>query len=159
MAKQGRPKKDDSRDKQYRVRLNDQEARMLAYASQLTQLPKSEIFRNALEDYFNKVRLAESEGHEVNHISLQRAVECPHCSASNVMDFAEDCSETAEERPMGDGYLFEFEWEDCKCASCGRTFRVSGRISEYPVGVFESEDIKVTVDEVKEGGTIEGEES
>ena len=32
----GRPKKDDSREKQYRVRLNDEEDKMLDYASQAT---------------------------------------------------------------------------------------------------------------------------
>ena len=43
----GRPKKEDSREKQYRVRLNDKEDEMLAFASNATGVPKSEIFRKA----------------------------------------------------------------------------------------------------------------
>ena len=43
----GRPKMDDSRDKQYRVRLNTEEDDMLEYASQVTGRQKSEVFRNA----------------------------------------------------------------------------------------------------------------
>ena len=51
----GRPPKDNSRDKQYRVRLNDEEDSMLSYVSSLTGKQKSEIFRNALEDYYHKI--------------------------------------------------------------------------------------------------------
>ena len=47
----GRPKKEDSREKQYRVRLNDKEDEMLAFASNATGVPKSEIFRKALQEY------------------------------------------------------------------------------------------------------------
>ena len=43
----GRPKKRDSREKQYRVRLNDKEDEMLAFSSNATGVPKSEIFRKA----------------------------------------------------------------------------------------------------------------
>ena len=52
----GRPKKEDSRDRQYRVRLNSVEDQMLSYASELTGMQKSDIFRQALQDYYNKVR-------------------------------------------------------------------------------------------------------
>ena len=45
----GRPKKEDSREKQYRVRLNDEEDKMLDYASRATGVRKSEIFRKALQ--------------------------------------------------------------------------------------------------------------
>lgn len=53
----GRPKKEDSREKQYRVRLNDKEDEMLAFASNATGVPKSEIFRKALQEYCEKVKL------------------------------------------------------------------------------------------------------
>ena len=52
----GRPKKEDSREKQYRVRLNDKEDEMLAFASNATGVPKSEIFRKALQEYCEKVK-------------------------------------------------------------------------------------------------------
>lgn len=51
----GRSKKDDNRSQQYRVRLNDTEDAMLDHVSRFTGLPKSEIFRRALKDYYSKV--------------------------------------------------------------------------------------------------------
>ena len=45
----GRPPKEDSRDKQYRVRLNDVEDEMLSFCSEETGEAKSEIFRKALK--------------------------------------------------------------------------------------------------------------
>lgn len=50
----------NSRDKQYRVRLNESENKILQYVSEMTGKQKSEIFRNALEDYYNKVRVQEA---------------------------------------------------------------------------------------------------
>ena len=47
MVGKGRPTVDDKRDNQYRVRLNDEENQMLAYCSQMTGQPKSQIFRKA----------------------------------------------------------------------------------------------------------------
>lgn len=45
----GRPPKEDSRDKQYRVRLNDAEDEMLSFCSEETGEAKSEIFRKLLK--------------------------------------------------------------------------------------------------------------
>lgn len=145
----GRPKKEDSRDRQYRVRLNSVEDQMLSYASELTGMQKSDIFRQALQDYYNKVRLVESVPEEDydyddwGHISLKRAIECPYCGASNVMDFADDCDSFSEERQMGPQITYSFDWEDCYCAACEKQFHVYGSIWEYPVGAYNYEDIKV----------------
>ena len=57
----GRPKKENSREKQYRVRLNDKEDEMLAFASNTTGVPKSEIFRKALQEYCEKVKLQQKK--------------------------------------------------------------------------------------------------
>lgn len=59
MAEKGWPTVDDKRDNQYRVRLNDVEDQMLAYCSKATGKPKSQIFRNALSEYYINVRLNE----------------------------------------------------------------------------------------------------
>ena len=124
----GRPKKEDSRDRQYRVRLNSVEDQMLSYASELTGMQKSDIFRQALQDYYNKVRLVESVPEEDydyddwGHISLKRAIECPYCGASNVMDFADDCDSFSEERQMGPQITYSFDWEDCYCDACESSF-------------------------------------
>ena len=52
----GRPKKEDCREKQYRVRLNEKEDDMLTFASNAIGIPKSEIFRNALREYSEKIK-------------------------------------------------------------------------------------------------------
>ena len=55
----GRPKIEDSRTNQYRIRLNDEENEKLNYASKATGKAKSEIFRIALLEYYNNVLLNE----------------------------------------------------------------------------------------------------
>ena len=52
----GRPPKEDSRDKQYRVRLNDVEDEMLSFCSEETGEAKSEIFRKALKAYYENTK-------------------------------------------------------------------------------------------------------
>ena len=146
----GRPKKEDSREKQYRIRLNDKEDEMLAFASNATGVPKSEIFRKALQEYCEKVKLqqaAEEIGDDTtwedNRISLQRAVECPYCKAKNRIDLEDEGTVSASERQMGDETLYEFQNVEFQCHSCGQAFTVSGYISEYPIGAFNAESIKV----------------
>ncbi|MBP3199536.1 MAG: hypothetical protein J6N21_21420, partial [Butyrivibrio sp.] len=85
----GRPKKEDSRDNQYRVRLNDDENEMLDYVSHMTEKAKSEVFRQALTELYQKTKLAEARrdfaeefsddedyesSWEEEHVSLQRAI-------------------------------------------------------------------------------------
>jgi predicted DNA-binding protein/uncharacterized protein YbaR (Trm112 family) len=156
----GRPKKEDSREKQYRVRLNDKEDEMLAFASNATGVPKSEIFRKALQEYCEKVKLqqaAEEIGDntswEDDRISLQRAVECPYCKAKNRIDLEDEGTETTDERQMGCEVVYEFEEVEFMCHNCGRSFAVSGYISEYPIGAFNSEDLKISpIEEDEEDG-------
>lgn len=146
----GRPKKEDSREKQYRVRLNDEEDRMLTYASQATGVPKSEIFRKSLQDYCEKVKLqeiaSEMDGDQVweNYcLSLQRVVECPYCNSKNRIDLKDKCTTTFEERSMGHEVIYKFEEEKIQCRKCRNIFSVSGYISEYPIGAFNAENIKI----------------
>ena len=95
----GRPPKEDSRDKQYRVRLNDAEDEMLSFCSEETGEAKSEIFRKALKAYYENTKyfkniLKDREGYSkidytddmeydeyedygMDHISLKRAIACP----------------------------------------------------------------------------------
>lgn len=147
----GRPKKEDSREKQYRIRLNDKEDKMLTFASNATGVPKSEIFRKALQEYCEKVKLQQASEEigddttwEYDRISLQRAVECPYCEAKNRIDLEDEGTVSTSERQMGNEVLYEFENVECQCHSCGRTFTVAGYISEYPIGAFNAESLKVT---------------
>lgn len=148
----GRPPKDDSRDKQYRVRLNDAEDDMLSYCSQQTGEAKSEIFRKALKAYYENAKYVktaltdeeeEYEDYGLDHISLKRTISCPRCGAANNMDFEEDCDSSSEERQMGPEITYFFDWEDCECVACHKKFRVHGHISEYPMGAYNYEEINV----------------
>ncbi len=147
----GRPKSDSSRNLQYRVRLNTCENEMLDYVSDATQTPKSEIFRIALKDYYNKIRVNEIKNSyeeddfmfEPDSISLKRVVNCPHCNAENGIDFSDECEvSTDSDRQMGPENVYEFDIETT-CVSCERDFHVSGYISEYPLGAFNHEEINV----------------
>jgi predicted DNA-binding protein len=149
----GRPKLEDSRDNQYRVRLNDEENEMLSYASLKTGRPKSEIFRLALVDYYNKVRLTElnlestdEEAWDLGKISLKRVIKCPFCLSQIRIDLEDESQVTCDERDMGPETLYEFDFEG-ECPSCGRTYRVTGYVSEYPQGALNSEKINVKMTE------------
>ena len=51
-----RPKKDDARTIIYKVRLNEEENRILTETSEYAAAPKSEVFRSALYNYHQSVR-------------------------------------------------------------------------------------------------------
>lgn len=144
----GRPKLENSRTHQYRVRLNDEENEQLDYASRKTGRPKSDILRVALIDFCNTLRMHEVNSEEpyeddywdVDGISLKRVVTCPNCEASVRVDLEDECEVTSSERPMGADTLYEFDYETI-CPKCSRPFRVVGAISEYPYGALEYEDI------------------
>lgn len=147
----GRPKLSDSRNNQYRVRLNDEENRKLNYSSSVTGKPKSEIFRLALIDYYNKVLLNEvndgmpdEEIWEIEGISLKRVIQCPYCCCSIRIDLEEECSISTDERQMGLESLYEFDYMET-CSSCGHRFKVVGYISEYPAGALNHEDIRTAM--------------
>lgn len=144
----GRPKKENSRDRQYRVRLNEEEEGMLEYASQATGVRRSEIFRVALQDYYNNVRLNQMRqadddpDWELDGINLVRVIECPYCGVQNRIDVTDESNVTSDERQMGAETLYEFDFEEC-CSSCEKAFRVCGFISEYPMGALNYEEINV----------------
>ena len=163
----GRPKKEDSRDNQYRVRLNDDENEMLTYVSQMTEKAKSEVFRQALTELYHKTKLAEAmqdfadESEEYDeyeptwedeHVSLRRTIDCPYCGHTHMMDFTDDSVDTSYERSMGAEILHEFDLDECVCDQCGKFFSVKGYISEYPMGCYNHEEINVEpIGDVEEG--------
>ena len=51
-----RPKKDDARTIIYKVRLNEEENRILTEASNYASVPRSEVFRSALYNYHRNLR-------------------------------------------------------------------------------------------------------
>lgn len=151
MAGKGRPIVDDKRDNQYRVRLNDEEDHMLAYCSRATGKPKSQIFRNALSEYYINVQLnelncqSELDVIKLGGISMKRVIECPHCSSQNAIDFADfSTDDFTTERQMGLEVQHWFNCEGHECNNCGNIFHVKGCITEYPLGTYESEMIDIT---------------
>lgn len=156
----GRPKKEDSRDKQYRVRLNEEESLMLDFCSEETGEAKSEIFRKALKAYYENIKYIQKVIlHEPNewdkgeyskkyldHISLKRAIECPYCKTRNAVDFAENCEVHKEDRLVGPKITYAFEWDKFVCDDCRYPFKIHGYISEYPVGSYDFEEIYVEPD-------------
>lgn len=153
----GQPYKKNNRDKQYRVRLNNEEDEKLNFCSKETGELKSEIFRKALDSYYENVKLLKNIQNEydatyddneeymleMDHISLKRSIECPYCGNSNNIDFSEDCDTTSEERQMGPQIEYSFDWEDYECESCGKYFGINGSIWEYPVGAYNHQDINI----------------
>ena len=146
----GRPKLDDARDRSYKVRVNEEEERMLQFIVDHTGQKKADVFRRSLKELYNSVRMHNYETKNgpddlyegLDGIDLKRIVACPHCGSDNKIDLTDECTSTSHERSMGDEIIYEFDTEAFKCEKCGRPFRVYGYISEYPLGAFNSEDIK-----------------
>ena len=143
----GRPKKVDSREKQYRVRLNEEEDAMLECASLTTGKQKSEIFRQALREYYQKVRLnIATKSYAPNFwgmgLTLKRVIDCPYCGMPNAIDFEDYCSETVDDDGLaGDEAIYTFDLPDYKCRKCKKAFGIKGFIDEYPTGVLNEEEI------------------
>lgn len=76
-------------------------------------------------------------------ISLVRTIICPYCSTENKIDLQDECEKTSKERQMGPEIIYMFDTKENCCIECGRPFRISGYISEYPMGAYNSEEINV----------------
>ena len=156
----GRPKKENTRDIVYKVRLNAEEDQMLTYASEWTGQAKSEVFRKALHDYFRSVEISEhisnkekgEVGWSIDHISQQRLIKCPYtdCDEEFVVDFSEYSDEQELNGSMGNRCEHIFDTYDIECPECHRHLHVAGVISEYPVGAFEYEQINVEKGVIKD---------
>lgn len=144
MAGKGRPTVEDKRNNQYRVLMNDQEDRMLAYCSQITGIPKSQIFRKGIEVLYQQIQLNEADANYSDHISMKRVIKCPHCGGRNTIDLkVYRTSDNSYERQMGPEIEHSFNCKDYTCAYCRKLFMVFGSIREYPIGAYDSEHIEV----------------
>lgn len=55
-----------------------------------------------------------------------------------------DVSSYEKENGMGPDAVHNFDSEaNCKCPYCGKVLHITGWIREYPLGIFDSEDIDV----------------
>ena len=95
------------------------------------------------EDSRNEQYCEEINDPEEQSISLKRFIKCPYCDTNNSINFAEKCEKLFEERQMGSQITYEFDWSEYECVECGKVFRIHGSISEYPIGVYNNENINV----------------
>lgn len=105
--------------------------------------------------YWGIVTQRESEGEKFMdiddgywQISLIRTVECPHCLKEqeiDLEDFLYDESSYEKENGMGPDIVYSFDSEEnYECPFCGKMFQVSGWIREYPMGMYDSENVDIT---------------
>lgn len=117
----------------YRVRVNNEEEYGL--------LRRREFDMNENQnDYFEDNE--EYEDYD-EKISLVRTIICPYCSTENKINLQDECEETSKERQMGPEIIYKFDTKENCCKECGRPFRISGYISAYPMGAYNSQQIKV----------------
>ena len=78
-------------------------------------------------------------------IPMERIVECPHCGGKNRVDLEEFIDDDSSyERQMGAEVQYSFDSTDAlECSSCGKAYRISGIVCEYPTGTLETEEIKI----------------
>ena len=80
-------------------------------------------------------------------LSLIRTIQCPECDTEfevNLAEFVYDVSSYEKENGMGPDAVHSFDSEaNCKCPYCGKVLHITGWIREYPLGIFDSEDIDV----------------
>lgn len=75
---------------------------------------------------------------------MSTAWNCGHEENVDLEDFMYDESSYEKENGMGPDLVYSFNSEDCyECPECGHTLKIEGWIREYPMGAYDSEDIKV----------------
>ena len=73
------------------------------------------------------------------------SLKCPRCGekiTKNWKDYVVS-SEVVDERGMGAEIEHSIECEEFECPHCGKTFRVSGSVWEYPEGAYNSHELNV----------------
>ena len=85
------------------------------------------------------------------YVNTERIVKCPYCRKENSIDVKEYIyDETMKEKSCGIEKYSYFEVDDCRCHSCGKEFVSKGYICEYPIGVYDSHEIKTIKNEEAE---------
>lgn len=79
-------------------------------------------------------------------VSLIHGVECPYCHAKqevDLEDFLCDQSSFEKENGMGSDIVYSFDSEDSyKCPACHKGLQITGWVREYPVGVYDSDEVE-----------------
>jgi len=76
-----------------------------------------------------------------------RSIQCTHCGEeydADLEDYLYDQSSDERENGMGPDIVYSFNSEDnYECPKCGKVIQIEGWIREYPLGVYDSEDINL----------------
>ncbi len=105
----------------------------------------------ASKEFMGKFELEDISDWAEFHINTERIAKCPYCGKENSVDVEEYIyDETMEEKSCGTEKYSYFEVDDCRCHSCGKRFVAKGYICEYPVGVYDSHEIKTIKNEEAE---------
>lgn len=126
----------------YRVRVNNKEEYGLLRRREFDMNENQNDYFKDNEEYEEYEDCEDCEDYD-EKISLVRTIICPYCSTENKIDLQDECEETSKERQMGPERIYMFDTKENCCIKCGRPFRISGYISEYPMGAYNSEEIKV----------------
>ena len=104
------------------------------------------------EHYYNIIQKREAAGDEFidienyNSISFIRNVKCIHCGSNlniDLEDYLYSDYSFENDNGMGPDIVYEFDSEkNCNCPNCSKKIRIHGWIREYPIGCYDSEDIK-----------------
>lgn len=91
-----------------------------------------------------------------NPVSLTREIRCINCGSMfevDLEDYLYDQSSDESENGMGPDCVYSFDSEESfECPDCGKTLRIEGWIREYPIGAYDSEDVKVNILDADEEG-------
>ena len=72
-------------------------------------------------------------------------ISCPHCGEKITEDWSDYITDTElcdDDRGMGEEYEHTVYCEEFECPKCRELFTVSGHIWEYPVGAYNSDDLR-----------------
>lgn len=98
---------------------------------------------------YNVPGLFSDEGDDTEDwkLSLVRTIECPDCGIEFEVDleeYVQDVSSFEKENGMGPDAVYSIDSDvDCECPYCGKIVHITGWIREYPIGIWDSEEIDV----------------
>lgn len=94
--------------------------------------------------YFNNLSLVDRRRKHNEFFSYDRSYICPQCGQSfkvDLMGYVDETTSTAD-RGMGAEFAHSILCED-ECPHCGRKYKISGEIYEYPIGAFNADETKI----------------
>ena len=81
-------------------------------------------------------------------IDKSRDIRCPKCKATIHVDLEEyEYDQSSDEGGMGYDTVYYFDSEDSlECDKCNSMLHLHGWLREYPIGAYDSEDIKIDIE-------------